>query len=352
MQTDDLGIGYRQGRAAARILLSRLNISLSDGELVCLLGPNGAGKSTLLRTLAGMQPPLSGHIRLANIDLHRATPRQLARSLGIVLTERVQPGLMTARDLVALGRYPYTGWSGNLTEADWRVVDDAIQRVSAETLAHRYVSDLSDGERQKIMVARALAQEPHIILLDEPTAFLDLPHRVEIMQLLKMLAHDKGNAFIISTHDLDLALRVADRIWLMPGDGTLTSGSPEDLLMSGALERAFSGRGFAFDVELGGFRLIQIGHGSIALPFTNDTRYRWTRRALERAGYTVRDALDFASMRVEITDSPRAPWRLYAPRGSTEPVGDEFAGDELAGDVFAGEFETLYDLVRGLRRIL
>ena len=178
-----------------------------------------------MRTLAGLQKPLAGEVFLEDRDLHGLTESERARLLGLVLTERVDVGNLSAYALVALGRYPYTGWDGSLSPADEEVVRWAIDAVGARDLAARSVGELSDGERQKVMIARALAQEPAVLLLDEPTAFLDLPRRVEIVQLLRRLVGDSDRAVLLSTHDLDLALRCADRLWLLPLDGPCNWGT-------------------------------------------------------------------------------------------------------------------------------
>jgi iron complex transport system ATP-binding protein len=289
LHTHDLVVGYR--RPPKRVA-AQLNLSLDSGELVCLIGPNGAGKSTLLRTLAGMQPPLNGAIMLGGQDALALSPAERARLLSIVLTERVDLGGLSARELVALGRHPYTDWTGRLSADDWAVVDQAVRAVGAGALAARQFRELSDGERQKIMIARALAQEPSLLLLDEPTAFLDLPRRVEIMRLLRSLAHVQSRAVLVSTHDLDLALRSADRLWLLhtPADedeSILVDGAPEDLVLNGALEAAFSGVGVQFDAHTGSFRLHTELSCSVALDAGDDLRAAWTRRALERAGFRV-----------------------------------------------------------------
>ena len=221
-----LAIGYAPRRRPRVEVAAGIDAELRRGELVCLLGPNGAGKSTLMRTLAGLQLPLAGAVDFDGGDLHRLAEDERARLLGLVLTERVAAGNLSAYALVSLGRYPYTGWDGRLSAADEEVVRWALGAVGAEDLAARSVDELSDGERQKVMVARALAQEPAVLLLDEPTAFLDLPRRVEIMQLLRQLAYDTGSAVLLSTHDLDLALRCADRLWLLPAGGPLETGAP------------------------------------------------------------------------------------------------------------------------------
>lgn len=286
LQTDKLAIGY--GGKPARVVAGNIHLTLKAGELVCLIGPNGAGKSTLIRTLAGMQAPLSGQVRLLGEDVHQLPAKRLAQTLSVVLTERINPGLLTARTLVALGRHPYTDWSGRLTAQDETIVSQAIAAVGANALAERQIGELSDGERQKIMIARALAQQPALMILDEPTAFLDLPRRVEIMQLLRQLAHDEARAILLSTHDLDLALRTADRIWLLTSDGVLHAGAPEDLVLNGAFEQAFAAEGVSFDAASGTFRVNGGAKGTVAV-VGDGLPALWTKRALERAGFSTAD---------------------------------------------------------------
>ena len=285
LHTENLAIGYAPPRRPRTVVAEGLSVALRAGELVCLIGPNGVGKSTLIRTLAGMQPPLAGRVRLMGDEVHALEARELAKRLSLVLTERVSVGLLSAYALVALGRYPYTGWDGRLSARDEAVVRWAIAAVGAVELAGRNVDELSDGERQKIMIARALAQEPALMLLDEPTAYLDLPRRVEIMRLLRQLARTTGRAFLLSTHDLDLALRSADRIWLMGGGG-IQVGAPEDLVLSGAFEAAFGGEGVVFDRGSGSFRINERPAGQVALA-GDGVEALWTRRALEREGFGI-----------------------------------------------------------------
>jgi iron complex transport system ATP-binding protein len=231
LETHDLAIGYQSRSTTRRVVVASINLRLEAGELVCLLGPNGAGKSTLLRTLAGMQAPLQGQIQIMGTDLYRLSPIDRARRLGVVLTDRAEVGALSVRALVALGRYPYTDWAGRLTAADEICIDQALAAVGATALALRLFGQLSDGERQKALIARALAQEPNLLLLDEPTAFLDWPRRVEIMGILRRLARESGRAVLLSTHDLDLALRGADRLWLLPPGGPIRAGMPEELVL-------------------------------------------------------------------------------------------------------------------------
>ncbi|MGB1285485.1 MAG: ABC transporter ATP-binding protein, partial [Aggregatilineales bacterium] len=243
--TDKLAIGYRTKRRPDSVIAENLALHLYHGQLVCLLGANGCGKSTLMRTLAGMQPPLSGRVILSDDDLQALSIADRATRLSIVLTERPNLGLMNGYALVALGRHPHTDWMGNLSDHDKSVVQWAVDAVDARDIADAPVIELSDGQRQKLMIARALAQESDVILLDEPTAYLDLPRRVEMMRLLKHLAAETNRAILLSTHDLDLALRSADKLWLM-SDGVIRMGTPEDLILSGAFEATFQSEGVTF----------------------------------------------------------------------------------------------------------
>ena len=329
LRAESLAIGYRLSRREERVVAGGLDVQMEAGEMVCLLGPNGAGKSTLMRTLAGLQPALSGDVWLSESRLQNLSTAELARRLSIVLTERVDVGNLSAFGLVSLGRHPYTGWSGGLSETDRAVVDWALDAVGATALAQRPVLELSDGERQKVLIARALAQEPQLILLDEPTAFLDLPRRVEIMGMLRALARETGRAILLSTHDLDLALRSADRLWLLGGDGLLHAGAPEDLILSGAFERAFASERVNFDAFSGSFRIERPAVGIVHLQGEGLSR-RWTERALEREGYCV-DNERAGIPAAEIVIDPTAP-RWWLRRDGEED-----------------SFTTIGALLRGLR---
>ena len=231
-----------------------IEASLYGGELTCLLGANGAGKSTLLRTLSASQPPVSGEIWIGEKRLAEYADKELAKLVGIVLTERCDVENLTVEELVEMGRTPYTGFWGTLRKEDKQIVSEAMRQVGITKLSGRMVQTLSDGERQKVMIAKALAQQTPIILLDEPTAFLDFSSKVEVMRLLRSLAHDLGKTVFLSTHDLELALQIADKLWLMNAQGIVT-GTPEDLSLSGTLERFFCHEGIAFDSHTGLFRM-------------------------------------------------------------------------------------------------
>ena len=304
LKTHNLTIGYKTSQKTIRNVASNISTSLQTGELVCLLGPNGAGKSTLLRTLAGMQPPIAGEVKLLEDDIYKLPPQELAKRLSLVLTEKIDVGMLSAYALVSMGRYPYTDWWGKLSSEDENIINWAIKSVGAVNLAQRNVSELSDGERQKIMIARALAQSPMVMLLDEPTAFLDLPRRVEIMQLLRQLARDTNQAILLSTHDLDLALRLADKIWLLGNNGILHVGAPEDLILSGAFADTFRSEGVEFNIFSGEFNLNIPYKGEVKL-IGEGVAAIWTIRALERVGFTVLQGGKSAQITVEVISSPQ-----------------------------------------------
>jgi iron complex transport system ATP-binding protein len=285
LRAHNLQTGYRSG--AKRIVVSAAlpELLLQPGQLICLLGPNGSGKSTLLRTLGGLQPPLGGEIHIDGID--RWTPAALARKISLVLTDRVRGNNLTVDSLVALGRYPYSGWLGALNEADMAAVEWAIGATGITGLRGRKVNTLSDGEAQKMMLARALAQDTPILMLDEPTAHLDLPSRIRLMRLLHQLAGQTRKGILLSTHELDLALQIADEVWLLQEGGPLHRGAPEDMVLNGVFESAFAKEDIVFDKEAGTFA-IHSGQGRpIALSGGSAAAVFWTERALRRKGFSV-----------------------------------------------------------------
>ena len=286
LQTSALSIGYKNGGKTPKVIADQLNLQLSAGEFVCLVGPNGVGKSTLLRTLTGLQPKLAGEIQLSGRKLESYRPRDLANQVSVVLTSPISVGAMRVDELAAMGRFPFTGLFDRMAEHDWEVVHETLRVVGVDKLSHRYVHTLSDGERQKVMIARALAQEPRLLVLDEPTAYLDLPGRVVVMNLLHDLASGHDKAVLTSTHDLELALRHADRIWLMDDEGQISQGAPEDLVLNGSFAQTFNRAGVLFDPLSGTFDTQNSGSKSVFLE-GQGSELIWTKRALHRAGYDV-----------------------------------------------------------------
>ena len=228
------------------IISRRISATLQRGELVSLLGANGIGKSTLLRTMAAFQPALEGEIIIGSAPLSQLSASERSHLIGVVLTERPAVQNMRASELVGMGRSPYTGFWGTLSDEDRRIVDEAMQRTGIEALAHRFVDTLSDGERQKVMIAKAVAQQTPIILLDEPTAFLDFPSKVDTMRMLRQLAHSMQKVIFLSTHDIEMALQLSDRVWLMTSEG-IHSGTPDQLAADGTLEAFLRHDGVCFN---------------------------------------------------------------------------------------------------------
>ena len=229
-----------------RTLIDDASATLHQGTITALLGRNGTGKSTLLRAIASLGAVQGGVILFDGRPLSELTPLLLARSIAFVNTERVDVEAMTARELVALGRAPYTDWMGRLTAEDNAAVERAIEVVGIAELADRYIDTLSDGECQRVMIARALAQQTPVILLDEPTAFLDMPNRYELCTLLRRIAHDQGKCIVFSTHELDIALSLADNIALVDTPH-LRYMTTDEMIASGAIERLFDSRHVSFD---------------------------------------------------------------------------------------------------------
>ncbi|BAX81630.1 ABC transporter ATP-binding protein [Labilibaculum antarcticum] len=284
--TKDLSIGYKQGRKDNLCLLSDINLTIRRGEMVCLLGPNGAGKSTLMRTIAGIQSPLAGYTLVEGIPIRDRNYKEIAQLLSIVLTERIDVGNLTVYHIVSLGRHPYTSWMGRLSEEDNDKIKWALEQVGLMHYADHFINQLSDGERQRVMIAKALAQDTPLIMLDEPTAHLDLPNRVDIMRLLHRLARETNKAILLSTHELDLALQAADVIWLMALGKPIKIGAPEDLVLNGSIEETFHNKSFIFDRKTGNFIMNYQKKQKIQV-LGNDVMGFWTQRALSREGYQV-----------------------------------------------------------------
>lgn len=285
----NLTIGYQVGKKRTEVH-SGLNFQLFRGELTCLLGANGAGKSTLLRTLAASQPSLSGSLKLLGRALSAYSERELSRTIGVVLTDRTQAGGLTVYELVALGRQPYTGFFGRLDNSDKQAVEHALQAVEIVHKARCYMAELSDGERQKVMIAKALVQECPLILLDEPTAFLDVVSRIEIMNLLHRLAIEEERAILLSTHDIEQALVLSDRLWLLSSDAGLECGVTEDMILGNRMDMLFPNHPqIKFDLMHGGFSPEVSGEKSIVLKAADEVLRHWAQNALNRRHYFCLD---------------------------------------------------------------
>lgn len=283
--TENITTGYLNQKKK-QIISDKLSLNIRNGELVALLGPNGCGKSTLMRTMGGLQKAISGYIFINGQNVQKMTASQRAKYLSLVLTEKIDSSNLTIKDIVSIGRYPYIGYMGKLSSVDWQIVNESLQACSLEDWGERFFSELSDGEKQRAMIARALAQSTPFMLLDEPTAHLDLPNRIEMMRMLNQLAKNTGKAILISTHELDLAMQWADTIWLMNNEGKVFSGIPEDIVLSGKVAEIFCNQHFYFDMKSANFKM----NRRHMLPISingEGIETEWTIRALERIGFTI-----------------------------------------------------------------
>lgn len=280
LSTKDLTIGY-QTDGVKNILFENLEVSLKPGELVCFMGPNGVGKSTLIRTLAGLHPPLS--------PLQGGLSGGDPQKISVVLTDKVSAVNMSVEELVSYGRYPYLDWSIKLSKDDTQIIEKAIEVTRIQHLVSKKLYELSDGQLQMAMIARALAQDTPVILLDEPTAHLDLNNRVEIMNLLRKLSRTEGKAILVATHELDLALQTADVVWLASRDKKILTGIPEDLVLNGSFDSVFQFKGF--DLKTGKVSHESFRNISINL-IGEGHQYLWTKNALERCGYEISQKAD------------------------------------------------------------
>ena len=280
-----LCIGYKTGKTVKQVHAG-LDFKLRRGELTCLLGANGAGKSTLLRTLAASQPPLGGELDLLDKPVASYSERERSRAIGVVLTDKTQVGGLTVFELAALGRQPHTGFFGRLSREDKAIVSRALHAVGIGDKAGHYMAELSDGERQKVMIAKALVQECPVILLDEPTAFLDVVSRIEIMSLLHRLAVDEGKTILLSTHDIEQALVLSDRLWLLTPEHGLECGVTEDLILAGRMDALFSRQEhIRFDLMHGIYSPTVEGRKCVCLKADDEILRHWTQNALNRGGY-------------------------------------------------------------------
>lgn len=281
IETKNLTIGYGN-----KVIHSGLNLSLNAAELTSILGVNGSGKSTLIRTLCGLIPSISGEIIICGKNIEKYTKQELSSILSVVLTERVSDGGLTVYEIVSLGRYPYTGFFGRLSAKDKDIIEKALNDVGVWSMRHQYISELSDGERQKVMIAKSLAQESKIIILDEPTSFLDLRSRMEIISLLRKLAAVKGTTFLLSLHDLELSLQYSDSLWIMNKNGGVDCGQTESLVLSGAINKA-AGNTLEFGIDTGVFKPL---HNNDKTIHYEGADLLWVKNALSRMGYILTES--------------------------------------------------------------
>ena len=294
----DGSVGYKGKSNALKVIKSAISVYALKGELVAVIGENGIGKSTLLRTIAGFQPSVGGDFLICGKQISAYREKELAVLMSFVSTEIIKVSNLSVFDLVSLGRYPYTNWFGKLLDEDRCLIEEAIIAVGLQGYEYRMVNHLSDGERQKVMIARSLAQNTEIIVLDEPTAFLDLSNKYEIVHILHRLAHEKEKTILFSTHDLTTAIAEADRLWLMLGN-SVEQGAPEDLILNGNFDNIFHSEYLYFDQEKGDFRVRKLTKRAAHVTGEGIT-LDWTIKALARNGFEVVDSTDPADITISV----------------------------------------------------
>lgn len=321
----NLSIGFISGKRKTDIL-PPLSASAAKGEMIAIIGKNGIGKSTLLRTIAGIQRPLSGNIMYYEKSKADLTQNDLAKIAAYVSTEPVKVSNMSVYDLVSLGRYPYTNWYGSISPDDNRIIVDSMLQTRTAPFSKRFIAELSDGERQKAMIARMLAQDTPVMLMDEPTSFLDIESKFAVFHLLHHLSHECGKTIIYTTHDLQMAAGHSDKIWLM-SPGGMKEGAPEDLMLEGVFDDLFSSPAVEFNMLTGTYSLKIKNRGAVYIEGEGLIRLR-TMDAVKRAGFSVSEN----KSEICIKAGPGKRWLLVSKD-------------------FTGEFSSLYDIVNKLTAI-
>ena len=321
LQGKEVSIGYKK-RQAVHTVGHALSFDLKKGQLTCLLGPNGVGKSTLIKTIMGQIPSLSGTINFLGTNIKAHHPKNLAKKISVVLTDKVSAGNLTVQQLVSLGRTPFTNWLGKLTEEDQQIVEEALRSTKTYYLKDQLISEVSDGQLQKVMIARALAQDGELIILDEPTAHLDLINRYEIMHLLKEITEKREKTILVITHDLEIAIETADELWIMQCGEPLLFGAPEDLIISGKINQLIPSQQLTFDPNLGKIRPTnKMEYTTIAGP-PNITH--WLKLALEKNHIHLTDDISILAL-------------------------EDPSGFKVSGKDFAKEFPNIHSLILFLK---
>ncbi|MFC2138121.1 ABC transporter ATP-binding protein [Bacteroidota bacterium] len=284
LNISDLEIGYFQ-KNQKKSIFKNISLSARKGELIALIGRNGVGKSTLLKSIARINNFINGKILIHGKPIHEYNLKDWAKKLSFVSTEPVNITNLTVKELVTLGRHPYTNWMFSLTNEDHEVIDKSISIIKINHISSKNIDEISDGERQRALIARTLAQNTDIIILDEPTAYLDLPNKFEIIHLLRELSKNENKTIIFSSHDLNIAITEADKIWLMD-EKNIFEGAPEDLVINGTFERLFDNSEVNFNKSSGEVKLMHKSTGEVFLSGSG-IEYIWTQRSLERLSIVV-----------------------------------------------------------------
>ncbi len=338
IEIDKLTTGYK-GKNTNKIVSENINLTALTGELIMLIGSNGAGKSTLLRTITALQQIIKGNININGKKLQKYSRQNLAKTISYVSTEVININNLNVFELISLGRFPYTNWFGILSKKDKYKIFNALENVGLYGFENKSVSELSDGEKQRVMIARTLAQDTDIIILDEPTAFLDMANKYATVNLLHQLADQHNKTIIFSIHDLNIAVKEADKIWLILPNGKIEEGAAEDLVLRNSFEKIFSKENntpqnnLFFDKMNGDFRIRRKKKGTIKIisePNIKEEWERWTKKAFERIGLFAENNADW---KIKITTDKNVPeWKVIAPEEQ--------------------EFKSLYQLITHFNKFL
>lgn len=327
LKLENLTVGYGSGKNAI-ILLNNINKSVYEGEMIALTGRNGTGKSTLLRTISGLQAPLGGNIFIKGRKIKEFSRIDMAREVGYISTEPLKVPDMRVYDMIALGRFPHTGWFGRIDHESHIKIIESAERAGISSFIHRPLNELSDGEYQRAMIARVIAQDSSVLFLDEPTAFLDIRSKFEILSLLYDLSRKRMRTIVFTTHDIETAAGISDRIWLLL-DGSIIEGAPEDLYLSGHIEHLF--RSSIVDIEFknGGFHLRKQTSGRVIVAGEGIIKF-WTERAMERIGFEP--------------CNEKCPFKVITPSNDKKKW-------TLISETSEFEFDSLYSLTRWMNGI-
>jgi iron complex transport system ATP-binding protein len=325
LKVQNLAIGYRSKKNES--LIDNINFELKSGETTALIGINGAGKSTLLKTICGMTPVLHGEIYLDNFPISKLTEIEIAKKIAFVSTNFVKIKHLTAYDLTALGRFPYTGKFGILNETDRQIVEKCLQTVGISHLREKFIDQMSDGERQRLMIARALAQDTEILLLDEPASFLDLENKFLVYEILKNTAEIENKSVLYSTHDLNIALKRVDKLMLIKNN-KIVAGAPEDLISVGVFDSVFNSEKIIFNKESLDFQLKSKATSEITLICENQEMKSLLTNALNRKNYFP--VCESTEKKITVD----------------EKNGDFYYLTNISGNL--NEFKTIYDLIKSL----
>lgn len=250
LSADSLNVGYSK-----KTLIKNINFDVKKGEILSLIGPNGSGKSTILKSITKQLETIAGTVYIENKEFNKISSKDLAKKMAVVLTEKIAPEIMTCREVVSIGRYPYTGYFGKLSEEDLKIVDEAIKMVNAEEIADKDFNNISDGQKQRIMLARAICQQPEIIILDEPTSYLDIKFKIELLEILKKMSRENKITIIMSLHEVDLASKISDKIMFVKGDQISQFGAPEDICTTTNINNLYNLNDGTFNINFGSVEL-------------------------------------------------------------------------------------------------